>query len=1209
MPITRSRSAVWLPLVTFILVALSVPLLVLQGCIFSSGGGNGNSGQSNRGFYTITNPTAFSSLSLDSTYQVQWSASDTAGAGLVRVSVYKGDAFLGNLSSSQSGTGAFVWSLPGTRSLGGYRLGSGTGYRLRVTNIADSSKWDFSQSFVIYSTYSGSLEVTAPAKGAMAKLDSTLRITWSMTGAVGSSVGLQLFKDTVLVSTLTTIASAATGSYAWTSLTSSLGSGDDYHIRIFAYGDPSISQTGPAFAISSSWSGSFAFISPRAEDTLTAGMSAEAVWSVSGNPGTYAQLSLWRDSTMVSLFGYSVALFSSSVTASVDSVISTLPGGLSSGRYRLRVASTSDAGIFAFSPAFFVRGADPDDYEKDDTLALAKPIDADGTPQRHTLTTGDTDWMRLKALAGKRYLMGMRASGYLYLDVLDSAGRQLKQSYGTNFQIIFAPGYAGTHYLRVHSTGSAPGPYQVSVLEYDSASAPAKVAFSAPDEKTTWAAGSSYNIYWTPDSVLFGTSVNLSLYNDTTLVQSIGSYAANGGSFSWTIPSGIYTGSKYRIRMSSTLGSDIFAYSSYFAISGLTPDAYEPDNSRGAAKSIDVNGTVQQHNIVYGDTDWVRFDGAAGTTYLATVNAGAASVYLYVTDSAGLSQSSQYGSRISLTFAPVRDGKYYLRIQGSSGSGPYTLSLTAYDPVKGGLPVKFTSPDSAAVWSAGSSYPINWVPDSATFGTLIYLDLYNDTVLAQGASSYLSNSGTYSWPIQAGTYTSDKYRIRISSYNNRAIYGFSPYFTISGISPDTYEPDNLRSAAKAITADGVAQQRNIVYGDSDWARFDGVAGKTYLATVNSASASVYLSITDSLGYSLSSVSGSRVSASYTPTRSGKYYVRVQYYSGSGNYSLMLSAYDASQGGVPVKFTAPDSGAVWSSGSAYSATWIPDSALFGNYVSLALYQDSTLLYSLTSSSSNSGTASLSIPSGLASGKNYRLRISNYSNPSIYGSSAPFTIAGIAPDSLEPNDSIATAKAIVPNSPRLPLSLSYHDKDWFRFAAHAQKLYLIQTVSQSTVPTLLRLWPAGGATTLLSSTKSSLDSVNSLAWVAPADGDYFISVEASSTSYYGAYGFEVKEIDPTAYKFTVSAPAAGAGAKTGASLPILWSDPSSVKGYVDLFLYDGDGVVQTIAANVSNTGSYAWIVPAGLAARADYSVKVISRLSSGISGVSGAFSIGP
>jgi len=324
------------------LICLAALLSALQGCIFSPGGGKGNAAQAYRGFYAFTNPTAVSSLSLDSTYQVRWTASDTAGDGFVRLSVYKGDAFLGDLSSAQSGSGTFVWNLPYTRSLGGYRLGSGAGYRLRITNIADSSKWDFGPAFAIYSTYSGSLELTAPAKGAKAKLDSSLRITWSKAGDVGSSVGLQLLKDTVLAYTLTTLASAGTGTYTLPSLASSLGSGDDYHIRIFAYGDPSIAQTGPAFTISSNWSGSFSFISPRAEDTLTVGLSAKAVWSVSGNPGSYAQLSLWLDSTMVSLFGGSVYLFGlgSDGLAPIDSAISFLPTGLSTGRYRLRVAST-----------------------------------------------------------------------------------------------------------------------------------------------------------------------------------------------------------------------------------------------------------------------------------------------------------------------------------------------------------------------------------------------------------------------------------------------------------------------------------------------------------------------------------------------------------------------------------------------------------------------------------------------------------------------------------------------------------------------------------------------------------------------------------------------------------------------------------------------------------------------------------------------------
>jgi hypothetical protein len=1180
----------------------------LQGCIFSSGGKrNGGEGEPARGFYAFGNPAYGTSFSMDSTYQVQWTASDSAGTGSVRLSLYKGGAFLANLATALPAGGVYSWSLPASRALGNYRMGSGSGYSLRIVNASDSSKWDFSPPFTLYSRYSGVVSLTSPAKGAQAKVDSSLAIGWSATGEVGPYLGLQLYKDTVLARTLSTTLSPGLGAYTWSASISPLGSGDDYHLRVFATYDPSISQMGPAFRISSSWSGSFSFREPAEDDTLPAGTVAQAAWTMTGNPGASAQLTLWRDSAQVSFLG-------TAYVGTSDSTTWTVSAGLPSGRYRLRLTSVSDPALFAFSPAFFIAGTDPDEYEKDDSLALAKAIGTDGKPQKRNLTLQDADWMRFDTKKGKQYLVSLRSTASVYLDVADSAGRQLKELYGSNTQSIFLPAYTGKHYLHAFPVSStAPGPYQVSVAEFDSGTSPFQADFASPDENTTWAAGSPYTIAWTPDSLIFGPTVTLALYNDTAFVQYVASYAANNGSYAWTVPAGLYTGSKYRIRIapySSTVG---YAYSPYFSISGITPDAYEPDNSRGAAKAIPADGTLQQRNTTASDTDWVRFDGVAGKTYLASVNAGTAYVYFYVTDSAGLVLSTQSGSRFSATYAPVRDGKYFLRIQPYSGMGAYTLSLTAFDPAKGGLPVDFSAPDSGTVWSAGSSYSINWTPDSALFGTQINLELYNDTVLTQSIYSYLGNTGSYSWPIQAGTYTSGKYRIRISSYANRSVYGFSPYFTISGVVPDAYEPDNLRSAAKAIAADGAAQQRNIVYGDTDWVRFDAVAGKTYVASVNSALANVYLYIADSAGANLVSQSGSRVSAVYSPIRSGKYYVRVMYYSGSGAYSLTLASFDAGQGGVPVKFTNPDTAAAWSAGSAYTAAWAPDSALFGTYVTLSLYLGEQFLYNLSSYAANSGSIAVTLPSGLATGKNYRLRLTNYSNPQVFGSSQPFSIAGTAPDSLEPNDTLTAAKAVVPDAPRQGLSLSYRDKDWFRFTAKAQKLYVIQAFSASALPTWLRLWPSTpGAAALVSATKaSSLDSANAISWLAPADGEYLVSVEAASStsSIYGAYGFELKELDPADYKFAVSAPAADAAFPAGGTLSVKWTDPASVKGYVDLFLYNGDGVVTTVVANLSNTGSYAWSVPAGLPARSDYYVKIISRMSSAITGSSEAFSISP
>jgi len=51
-------------------------------------------------------------------------------------------------------------------------------------------------------------------------------------------VGLQLFKDTVLVNQIAVTTNV--GTYPWPAAKTSLGSGDDYRIRIFSAMDPSI---------------------------------------------------------------------------------------------------------------------------------------------------------------------------------------------------------------------------------------------------------------------------------------------------------------------------------------------------------------------------------------------------------------------------------------------------------------------------------------------------------------------------------------------------------------------------------------------------------------------------------------------------------------------------------------------------------------------------------------------------------------------------------------------------------------------------------------------------------------------------------------------------------------------------------------------------------------------------------------------------------
>lgn len=1192
--------------------ALSLPaLLGLQGCnLFGSSDSKGSgTPPTNRGYFKISSPLAGWWMRLDSTQAIGWSTSEGVEIANVRVTLHRGGKLLATLSPSTANSGTFGWRPASFGPASGYRIGTASDYRIRIASASDTGQWEFSGAFSLYTDYKGSVDVTAPAAGARVRMDSSYSIRWTASGNVGSPIGIQLFKDTLLVSNLS-LSASANGYYLWANPGAALagqGSGDDYRVRVFSMDDPGISSLSRAFSVVSAYSGSFTVTSPAAGDTLVAGTARIVEWSATGAPGASVRVALLRDSTLVT------TLSSSAQPAGTLTWTPSL-GLASSDRYRIRVSSLSDPGILAYSGYFSVKGVDADAYEADDTQLLAKPIPATGAAQQRTLTAQDNDWVAFPASAGKRYLVSARSSALsLYLSLYDSSGTLL-QSAGLSPapQSILAPARSGRHFARVYPGSSGYGAYVLSVTEYDSTESPWSIRFTAPDAKTTWAAGSVYTIQYTPDSLAYGSLVSLALYQDSLLIQTIASGTGNSGSHSWSIPAGTFTSDRYRIRVMSYGNSQVFAYSPAFTISGVTPDDYEPDNARAAAKPLAADGKAQARNLTTGDVDWIRFQAEAGKRYVAAFNASPGSVYGYVHDSAGVQLSSQSGPQFPLILNPAYSGTYHLRVlpySSIASSAAYTVSLVAYDSSQGGFPVRFSAPDSATTWAAGSAYTLNWTGDAALFGATVSLSLYLDSAFVRSIVTGIANSGSYSWSVPVGLASSGRYRIRLASYSSPAIWGYSARFAISGIAPDAYEPDNARAAAKSIATDGAAQQRNLALGDTDWVSFDAAVGKSYLVTAASAS-SVNLHLLDSLGSLLNSTSGTRPTLLLNPIRSGRHFARVQYASATGAYTLSVASFVPDGGGVPAKFTAPAESTTWAAGSAYAAAWTPDSALFGPYVNLALYRDTTLVLGLASSATNSGTASVPLPAALGSSSRYRLRLSNSSNTQIFGYGPFFTVSGLAPDSLEPNDSAAAARELAPNTGRRNLSLSYRDRDWFKFTAKAQMLYVIQAVSPATLHTTVRLYSGLGTGLLLTNSKnSSLDSLNTMSYVPAADGVHSILVEPYSVTYSGGYGFELKEIDPAGYRFGVTSPAAQTSVRLGTSLTITWTDPAALKGTVDIFLYDASGVVLTVAAGVANSGSYAWSVPTTLTAKPDYTLRINSRTSSAVFGTSGTFALVP
>lgn len=1141
------------------------------------------------GTITITSPVDTTSARIGYAVPVRWATTDSIGP-TVSIQLY-------------SDTVATAYSYTATTSLNFYSfplpaaLIAGPNFRFKVWSYYNATIYDFSDYFTITSRYFGTITVTAPVDTTRALLGSSLPVRWTATDSVGTTVTIQLFNDTIPVGSASS-ATTSSGAYSFT-LPASLVPGNRYRIKVTSYYDAGIYGYSPHFTVTSQYDGGYTITAPASEATWAAGSSYSIQWTTTGSPGSLVKIALFRDED-------STALITSSAS-NTGTRLWTIPAGtLTSDRYRIKVSSYYDPTIYAFSGYFTISGVQGDQYEDDNSRAKASTI-TPGTTQNHTLTFNDTDFVAMSLDSGKTYHFSTRGAAYTYNYLYSSADSisavTSYSSYGGTGTLRWTCPRSGTYYNRITPYSSSyAGDYTLSLTEFDSLTS---AKFITPDSATTWAAGSSYSVTWTPDTALFGTSVYLYLWDEQRRVVLNSTTSPNDGSCEVFITAGLITGAFYRIKMANYSSSTIFGYSQKFTVSGITPDGFEPDNNRAGASTITL-GSSQNHTLSLGDTDFVALNLDSGKTYIFS-NKGTAYAYSYIYSSQDslsyLISFSSYGGNGSLRWICPRTGKYYNRITlySAAYTGVYTFSFTLFDSLTSG---RFIAPDSNTVWTTGTTYPITWTPDSANFGNTVTLHLWDETVRKLwNIVASCANGGAYSYMVPAGLATGSTYRIKMANSSSPAITAYSKRFTINGMTPDGFEPDNHRASASTLIL-GSPQSHTITLGDTDFVALNLDSGKAYsFTTAGTAYTYNYLyssldSVTAITSYSSFSGSGS---VRWTCTRTGKYYHRITPYSTSylGAYSFNAMEFDSI---TVAKFITPDSTTTWAAGSAYAVTWTPDAAFFGSTVYLYLWDEKRRTLVSSTSSTNGGACSFTLPAGLESGKYYRMKMVNYSVIANYGYSQLFNVSGMAPDAFEPDDSASMAKTIPTDSTVQTRSLTRSDIDWVSFTSTLSHLYVVNVACSSA--TTMRFFASNANLVTPTQTASgNLASNARISWFCSAGSTSYFSVQGTA----GNYRAWVKAYDSSAYRFTVSSPAAGASMAAGSNLAIAWSAGVAMGGTVDIFLYNSADVPQTIAANVTNSGTYSWTIPASIAGGSGYYVKVALRSSSEVFGLSGTFTV--
>lgn len=346
------------------------------------------------------------------------------------------------------------------------------------------------------------------------------------------------------------------------------------------------------------------------------------------------------------------------------------------------------------------------------------------------------------------------------LDLYNSAGSLIASSNPAGLPATLTQTVAaGTYYVSVDGVGAgdaastgysdyaSTGAYTLSASLV--AGGNGSLTLTSPNGGENWSAGSARTVTWTSSGVTGNVRLDYSTNGGSTWT-SITSSTANDGSEAWTVPNVATT--QARVRVSTPDGSVQDLSNANFTISVVGGDAYEADNTAGAARPI-FAGATQTHSIhTAGDEDWVSFslstrsyvtlatDGASGDTVLELYGPNSAGTLVQQDDDSGSGAFSLIQRTGSSALAA---GTYYARVREKSGAGTlagYTLSLS----VTPGATVTVSSPNGGESWTAGSTRNIAW--NSSNLSGSVKLEYFNGSSWVT-ISAGTSNDGFEAWVV------------------------------------------------------------------------------------------------------------------------------------------------------------------------------------------------------------------------------------------------------------------------------------------------------------------------------------------------------------------------------------------------------------------------------------------------------------------------------
>lgn len=461
--------------------------------------------------------------------------------------------------------------------------------------------------------------------------------------------------------------------------------------------------------------------------------------------------------------------------------------------YKVRINSVADTSIYDISDDYFRIAAyigDGNDYP-----SVATDLTIPHKGNYAIYGTGDVDWYRVYLYDHHRYHfsnsseLDFDSEFYLYrgnaagTDILFEVATDDDSGGNAQPYLDYSVTEEGYYFLRVAYYSNNPAKTKQVGTGYYTLNITEHLFLEEPNGGEVWMKGTQHDITW--DAEVPG-NVDLSLVYEDGYVSNIATVSAALGSYTWTLPSGIYDAANYKIRVANHDNPDSYDESDEIIMicSNLTEDVVGDWDVSFEVLKWDISFELYNDGTgAWGDT----FDGhwtLTGNGLKFTVDAYPNNFFLAIVD----------GNRF--------EGNFY-----DAGNRGVWSGIR-----EGGV----TNPDDGEVYSQGDVCEIRWEENLSD--EYVKIDIYNEDVYQQTLFSNTLNDGFQTWTIPSNFSTGKQFSIRVSSISDSELfYESEGYFTIQLEASQYFSEDFSDGIADNwVIADGIWNIDNeILYTSND----------------------------------------------------------------------------------------------------------------------------------------------------------------------------------------------------------------------------------------------------------------------------------------------------------------------------------------------------------------------------------------------------------